>query len=114
MMEYKKELKKLQKHRRRYYPAACRLMDLYHNAASSELPVELIDDSDALIILELIDVGYLDEDALVVKRRFDSITGLLYTGGYPLTDSGEVFYQRERRTLRGRIGALVNAFRSSR
>ncbi len=110
-MDYKKEIKKLQKHRRGYYPAVTRLMDLYHAAAASDLPVELINDSDVLIILELIDVGYLDEDVLVIKRRYNDITGLLYTGGYPLTENGELFYQKERRTLKGRIANLVNRFR---
>ncbi len=113
-MDYKKELKKLQKHRRSYYPAVARIMDLYHNAVSAELPVELINDRDALIILELIDVGYLDEDALVIRRRFDDIVGLLYTGGYPLTENGETFLQREGRTLKGRIRGLINALRSRR
>lgn len=113
-MDYKKELNKMQKHRRGYYPAVTRLMDLYHSTAASDLPVELINDRDALMILELIDVGYLDEDVLVIRRRFDDIAGLLYTGGYPLTESGEIFLQREERTLKGRIRNLINKFRRRR
>lgn len=113
-MDYKKELKKIQEHRRGYYPAVTRIMDLYHDTAAADLPVELINDRDALMILELIDVGYLDEDVLVTRRRFDDIAGLLYTGGYPLTESGEQFLQREGRTLKGRIRNLVNRFRGRR
>lgn len=113
-MEYKKELKKLQKHRRRYYPAVSVVMDLYHNAATADLPVELINDRDALIFLELIDVGYLDEEAMVITRRFGDITGLLFNGSYPLTDSGELFYQKERRTLKRRVTALLDSFRTRR
>jgi hypothetical protein len=113
-MDYKRELKKLQKRRRAYYPAVTRLMDLYHAPGSSVLPVELIHDRDALTILELIDVGYLDGDVLVIKRRFDDIVGLLYIGGYPLTESGEKFLRREGRTLKGRIRTLLDGFRKRR
>ncbi len=113
-MDYKKELKKLRKRRRAYYPAVTRLMDLYRASGSSALPVELIHDRDALTVLELIDVGYLDGDVLVVKRRFDDIVGLLYIGGYPLTESGEEFLRREGRTLAGRIRTLLGRFRKRR
>ena len=111
-MEYKKELKRLNRHRRGYYPAVSRLMDLYHGAY--DLPVELINDRDALILLELIDVGYLDEEALIIKRRFDDIVGLRYNGAYPLTESGERFYEKERRSLKGRLRGFLDLIRKGR
>lgn len=109
MVDYKKEIQKLKKHRKRYRPAMSMLLDLYNNAKPSELPVELIDSEKVLILLELIDVGYLDEDALIIRRRFNSIASLRYDGAYPFTDSGDMFFRNNRTiitkiidTIRGR------------
>ncbi len=109
MADYRKEMKKLRKHRRLYRPAMSRVLDLYNRVTPSDLPIELIDDRDILTILELIDVGYLDEEALVAKHRFGSVTGLRYNGAYPFTEEGTAFYRAHRTfistildTLRGR------------
>jgi len=109
MVDYKKEIRKLKKHRRLYRPAMARMLDLYNSVKPAELPVELIDDGDILTILELIDVGYLDESALVATRRFGTVTGLSFQGGHPFTGSGKAFYFKDRTivhrvidTLRGR------------
>jgi hypothetical protein len=111
VMDYKKEIKALRKHRKSYYPALSRLMDLYDRWGPGDHPRELINDADALIFLELIDIGYLDENALIIKRRFDDIVGLVYGGDYPLTEGGEKFYKKERRTLTGRLIDLAGKFR---
>ncbi len=110
-MDYKKEIRALQKHRRNYYPALSRLMDLHHHGGPGDLPKELINDVEALILLELIDIGYLDENALIIRRRFDDIVGLVYNGDYPLTESGEKFFDSERHTLKARLADLAGMLR---
>ncbi len=110
-MDYKKEIKAYRNHRRQYYPALSRLMDLYDRWGPGDLPRELINDADALILLELIDIGYCDENALIIKRRFDDIVGLVYNGDYPLTEAGERFYEQGRRTLKNRLADLAGKLR---
>lgn len=106
-MNYKKELNKLRKHRKQYHPIMTMLMNLYNHSKPSDFPVELIDKKEILIILELLDIGYLDENAMIIKRRFDDITSLKYTGEYPFTDGGDFFFQQNR----GNIKRMINIFR---
>jgi len=105
-MNYKKELNKLRKHRKQYRPIMAMLMKMHTQSDFSDFPVELIDNKEILIILELLDIGYLDENSLIVKRRFDYITGLSYTGEYPFTDSGDFFYQQGRSSIKRRISNI--------
>ncbi len=52
-----------------------------------------IQDPDEMrILLELIDLGYLDEDAFIVTESFGTIRGLSYRGKYALTTDGEKLY----------------------
>jgi len=110
-MDYKKEIKAFRNHRKQYYPALSQLMDLYDRWSPGDSPEELIDKADALILLELIDIGYCDENALITKRRFDDIVGLAYVGDYPLTEAGERYYEQERRTLKNRLADLAGKLR---
>jgi hypothetical protein len=107
-MDYKKELKKMARSRRRYRPVMRRLLELGSGAAGTDFPMNLIDDRDVLVILELIDVGYLDENALRARRRFGEITALVYTGDYPFTEGGEYFYKGHGAAFMERI---INTFR---
>jgi hypothetical protein len=106
--DYKKEIKKMKKHRKLYRPAMSMLLDLYNRMKPSDLPVELIDHKSVLTILELIDIGYLDENALIVKKRFGSVTGLRYDGAYPFTDSGDDFYLKNTGIINSIIDKIKN------
>lgn len=101
-MDYKKELKKIGRGRKRYRPVMSMLARMHEGWKPSDPPVELIDREDVLVILELIDVGYLDTDALIVRTRFENVVSLKYAGGYPFTEGGETF-MRESRNLFRRI-----------
>ena len=85
----------MKKHRRLYHPALRRMMALYKGTSRPGFPVEISDFNEMIIILELIDVGYLDEEAFIITRRFGDVTGLAFTGDYPLTESGETVYFTE-------------------
>ncbi|MBN2160773.1 MAG: hypothetical protein JW807_15400 [Spirochaetes bacterium] len=95
-MDYKKELKKIGKGRKRYRPVLTMLARMHERWLPSDEPVELINREDVLVILELIDIGYLDTDALIVRTRFEDVVSLKYTGGYPFTDGGDEFIRRNR------------------
>lgn len=71
------------------------LLDMHHSLNDAESPVSITDYNDMLIILELMDIGYVDVNAFVIKRKFEDITGLVYKGKFPLTEKGELFLRRE-------------------
>jgi len=91
MINVKHELDKMQKHRESYYPALQKMLVLYEENKHENRPVQLRDDPQILIILELRDIGYIEQDALVVKKTFNTISAVWYNGDYPLTDKGDAF-----------------------
>ncbi len=95
IMDYTRELNKMKKHHRLYHPAMARMMELYREMKHTDPSAEISDFDEMIIILELIDIGYLDEDAFIVTRRFNDITGLMYNGRYPFTEAGENIFRTE-------------------
>jgi len=95
-MNLKREFEKLKKHRRKYFPAIKYLLELHGQADQLSFPVDIRENSDILIILELLDLGYLDKNRFFVKKDFIEITGVYYRGGYPLTQAGEVVFRHSR------------------
>ncbi len=108
-MNYKKELNRLKKHRKRYRPVMAMLMKMHDQSDSSGFPAELIDRKEVLLILELLDIGYLDENTLIVKRRFGNVTGLSYTGEYPFTEKGDFFYRQSEGALKRSITKIFHS-----
>ena len=102
-MDYRNELKKMKKHRRRYRPAVEALMRMYHSFPAGGEPIDLNGREDLTVMLELIDIGYLDPDAFNITTRFGDIASVRYNGRYPLTPSGEAQYPR------GVLGRIFNA-----
>ena len=82
------------------------ILNLYNHSKPADFPVELIDTKEILIMLELLDIGYLNENAMIIKRRFDDITSLKYTGKYPFTDGGDFFFQQNRGNIKRKINAV--------
>src|SRR4030043_431251 len=80
-MNYKKELNKLRKHRKRYRPVMAMLMNLHNNSNVSDFPMELIDKKEILIILELLDIGYLNEKIIFPPVDLAERSGILAVGG---------------------------------
>jgi len=95
-MNYKYELKKYKKHRKKYLPVVAKLLDMHTALHDDDFPVTIADTNVMLVILELLDIGYLDPDALIIKKKFESIAGLIYNGKYPLTKKGDVFLHYQR------------------
>lgn len=95
-VNYKQELSKLKNHREKYFPVMTGLVRMYDTLKDSDFPVEIINAEEMMFILELIDIGYLDAEAFVIKKDFGDITGLFYNGEYPLTESGEYTYKEKR------------------
>ncbi len=94
-MNYRRELRKYGKHRKKYRPVMSMLLNLHDAAGRAEVPVIITGQNDMLIILELIDIGYLDPEALIVKKKFGDIAGVAYNGMFPFTEKGTAFYHYE-------------------
>jgi hypothetical protein len=94
-VDYKKELKKMKKRRKRYLPVMASLMNMHLHMNKADFPFKITDPDEIRTIIELMDIGYCDADVLTVERRFEDITGLTYNGKFPLTDKGEFFFRHK-------------------
>jgi hypothetical protein len=94
-MNYAREMKKMKKHREGYRRVISRLLLLFNDTDAADFPVRITETGEMRLILELIDLGYLDDDALTVTRSFGDITGMAYNGGYPLTQAGDAFMREK-------------------
>ena len=92
MVDYRKEMRKLRKNRKRYRPALARLMRMRQNRSGAVFPVRIEDTGEMLLVLELVDVGYVDPESLIVRKRFGDIASVHYTGAFPLTEAGMRLY----------------------
>ena len=100
-INYKAEIKKMKENRKKYFPLIEMLLYVERNTEKDNLPLEMTDVSQIAIVLELIDIGYIDKNSFIIKRDRRDITGLFYRGGYPLTDAGIQAYRQflhERKT----------------
>jgi hypothetical protein len=86
--EYKNEIRKLKKNRKRYRPALKKLLKLYDQRLGHDSPYEISHPGDIALYGELLDVGYIDSDALIITTRFGDILTMVYTFRYPLSEAG--------------------------
>lgn len=106
-MGYKAELKKLHKNRAKYYPVLKRFAETV-----TERGTELSSDSDIFVILELIDVGYLNREAFSVHRAFNTVDSVRCVDDNLLTYAGREFlrsYKKPRSISPAFIAALILA-----
>jgi len=110
-MDYKKEMKRLEKGREKYFPVMDALMDM---KLPGDGPSQITDPEMMRVVLELLDIGYLDPDAFVVNKKFSEIRGLFFRGGNPITAEGWKEYKRnyitKRTGLRRRLFLLAFLF----
>ena len=99
-MNYKNEIKKMSKHREKYFPVMNRLLKIHKNFADNSPPVHITNGDEMRIILELIDIGYINIDAFIIKREFEDITDLIYNGERPLTDEGYAVLRQSQLIIR--------------
>jgi hypothetical protein len=102
-MDYKKEMKILEKSREHYFPVMDMMLDM--ETSGDGRPVSINDPEIMRTVLGLIDLEYFDADAFVVNKRFGEVRGLYYRGGPVLTAKGLIQYkehqqQRRRNQLR--------------
>jgi hypothetical protein len=86
--DYKKEMTAMKRHRTSYAPTLKAMERRYRGTPAENLPLNLTDEVDITVILELLDIGYLDPDAFVVTKKFGHIERVSYIGQDPLADRG--------------------------
>lgn len=106
-MDYKNEIKKMMKRREEYFPAFEYLLGLYRRRGEYDFPLRIEDAPFIALVIELMDIGYLDKDSFIVKKTRGNIDALYYNGGYPLTEKGMLMERAHLHLVRGRYIKLV-------
>lgn len=112
-MDYKKEMKKMMKRREEYYPAFEYLLDIYNRRIEFDFPVRIEEAARIALFVELMDIGYLDKNAFIIKKTRGNIDALYYNGDYPLTEQGVLMERAHLHIVRGRyiqIAVLLSLF----
>ena len=112
-MDYKKEMKKMMKRREEYYPAFEYLLDIYNRRIEFDFPVRIEEAPRIALFVELMDIGYLDKNAFIIKKTRGNIDALYYNGDYPLTEQGVLMERAHLHIVRGRyikIAVLLSLF----
>ncbi len=93
-MKYKAQMHDLKKNREQYFPLMEVLLYAENRIDKNDPPVEIRDISQIALIMELIDIGYLDKDTFIINKNRRDITGMFYKGDYPLTEAGAKVYRQ--------------------
>lgn len=110
MKAHETEMKRMKDHRTCYFPVLRRMTELYALTSDGQLPVDLRDDRDLLIILELIDLEYLNHEAFNVYKRFGTIEDIKFNGLEPLTETGRFVLRSHDRDKRKHMFIAIGAF----
>ena len=111
-MSYKSEMNKLKENREKYFPLMEMLLYVESKTEKRDLPIEMTDISQIATLMELIDIGYVNKEAFIIKKHRKDITGVFYKGGYPLTGGGIKVYRQHLHEKRGKFirGLALAAF----
>lgn len=102
-MKYKTKISELKANREKYFPLMETLLYVESRTAEDELPLEMTDSSQIALLMELIDIGYVEKNSFIINRNRRDITGVFYRGGYPLTESGTEVYRQHLHDRRGKF-----------
>lgn len=102
-MKYKAKISELKANREKYFPLMEALLYVESKTDTKDLPIKMTDSPQIALLMELIDIGYVDKDSFVIDRNRSDITGVFYRGGYPLTGSGIEVYRRHLHERRGKF-----------
>ncbi len=105
-VKYKSKINELKANREKYFPLIEMLLYVEKRTEKKDLPIEMTDISQMALVMELIDIGYLNKDSFNITKYKRDVTGLFYQGGYPLTEAGVKVYrqhleERKKKFIRG-------------
>ena len=79
------------------------LLYVESRTGKKDLPIEMTGASQIALVMELMDIGYLNKDSFIINRNRRDITGLFYRGGNPLTQPGIDVYRQYLHERRGKF-----------
>ncbi len=97
------KMKELKINREKYFPVIELLLYVESRTDRDDLPIEMTDVSQMAVVMELIDIGYLDKDSFIIQKNRGNVSGLFYRGGHPLTSAGAEVYREHLHQRRGRF-----------
>ena len=100
-MDYRYNMKRMMKRRMEYFPVFEMLIAIHRRKIEHEFPLRIESPEDIALILELVDIGYLDTDSFIVRKNRGDIVALFYNGEYPLTEDGAAVYRHHLLSKRG-------------
>ncbi len=102
--DYRKKLREMAAHRLRYREALEKILALHNEMKGTKKVRNIIDEPLLPLLLELIDLAYLNSDAFTVEKTFGSIDAVYYNGMFPLTEEGRALFSEleEARKKKGR------------
>lgn len=100
-MDYKAKMNEYRDHREKYFPLIETLLYVESKTPPAELPLEMTNAGQMALLLELIDIGYINPDSFIIKKSRGDIKGLFYRGGEILTNEGIKIYRRYLHERRG-------------
>jgi|GEM_PF-778837 len=89
--DYRKKLKEMSLHRQKYVGVIESVMRIYSEMKGKKQTRNLIDEPWIALLLELIDLGYLDFEVFTIEKDFGSVVAVYYNGAAPLTEEGRAF-----------------------
>jgi hypothetical protein len=102
-MSPKAKMKELKENREKYFPLIEMLLYIENKTEKKDLPIQMTDISQMALVMELIDIGYVDKNSFIIKKNRGDVTGLFYKGGYPLTEAGVRVYRQHLHDRRGKF-----------
>lgn len=93
---YKNEMKALRARHNLYRPELLKLLDYHNNYKPGSGVIEFTEPDEMILLCELLSVGYIDEEAVIVQKRNGDIYSVIYNLNYPLTESGEAAVKLKR------------------
>jgi len=100
-MDYRQKMNEYRSHRNKYFPLIDALLHVESKTSASDLPLEIAGAGRIALLLELIDIGYVNPDSFIIKKNRGDIKGLFYRGGDILTREGIKIYRTHLHEKRG-------------
>ena len=89
--DFRKKLHEMSLHRQQYVGIIETVMRIHSEMKGQRQTRNLIDEPWIALLLELIDLGYIDFEVFTIEKDFGSVVAVYYNGRDPLTEEGRAF-----------------------
>lgn len=89
--DYRKKLHEMSLHRQKYVGVIESIMAVHSEMKGQRQTRNLIDEPWIALLLELIDLSYVDFEVFTIEKSFGSVVAVYYNGRNPITEEGQAF-----------------------